>query len=91
MQAIMGDSASAVSAEAAGGRAPSPTDSKTGEGNSKGGAIDWQNVATASPGRPRAGNGQAGGTFSPPVSPEKGLRAGATSPSTLRRLVQQRG
>lgn len=67
------------------GRAPSPTDTKSTEPVTGGGAIDWGNVA--SPGKVRIASG--GPSFSPPVSPERGLRAGATSPSTLRRLVQQ--
>lgn len=86
MQAMIRDQ----SADAGNGRAPSPTDTKT-EVPSGGGAIDWQNLSASSPARGRAVSGQAGMTFSPPVSPEKGMRAGATSPSALRRLVQQRG
>lgn len=61
-----------------------------------GGAIDWSNMMTQnfsanSVNRTRAGSGSNSNSFSPPVSPERGMRAGATSPSTLRRLVQQRG
>lgn len=69
---------------------------------SGGGAIDWSNLSQQQPSasssmfasRTRtasAGNPAGAGTaFSPPVSPERGMRAGATSPSALRRLVQQR-
>jgi len=101
MQAIMDEanqaSAASSSESALDARSPSPKTTLTGgEGNTSGGgggAIDWSSVSQGGGGggRPRAASGQQGQTFSPPVSPERGMRAGATSPSSLRRLIQQRG
>lgn len=75
--------------------------------STSGGAIDWsalQQQATAQTSRARtgsnsnaigAGAGAGGHAFSPPTSPERGVglgqRAGAVSPSTLRRLVSSAG
>lgn len=84
MQAIIDENRSSSFPEHA--RAPSPTDTKT-DAVSGGGAIDWGNVS--SPAKTRLPSTGAGLAFNPPVSPERTLRAGATSPSTLRRLVQQ--
>jgi hypothetical protein len=88
MQAIMDDAKSA-------NRSPSSPTKETAPA-ANGGAIDWEAVqqqAATQIQRPRTGSasGTAALAFSPPTSPERGLgvgqRAGAVSPSTLRRLV----
>jgi hypothetical protein len=76
-------------------RSPSSPTKETAPA-ANGGAIDWEAVqqqAATQIQRPRTGSasGTAALAFSPPTSPERGLgvgqRAGAVSPSTLRRLV----